>query len=842
MDRRPSSQLLSWLLVPVAFVLVEAALSLPRQPYSGLALHRDRVMEVEPNSPGERAGLARGDRIVRLADGNDHVMRHEPMWGAAPGQPLLFERTRGETRDVAWLVPDPLPDGERRIMAAMLAVSSVFVLLGGWVWSERRDSLARTFFLMCLSFAWLLAPLRRWTTLAPRLVDQVVFTGIELYLPALVVHFFALFPEGRARGSRQRWIRAAYAIATLLFVPTMAIVAAQELGIQLPAEAGEIAQTVAALWFGLGLAAALGIFAASYRRAASGDARRRLRVVLFGTAAGVGPLAALIAVRNVWPGIEIPGERGAALLTLLVPASFAWATVVHRIFDFRVALRAVAMVALVATAGALAYAAGEWVTATWWPALGERFAGGALACVALAASLAGPAAPWLGSVGVRLLPTDEGRSLADWTSSEPVLPRSRSGRASLAHQDEGERVLADACEIVARSLRLDGCAALVFDERTATEIAPRSPGGPRLTAAIKAFRPARLPSGVQSIDQAPLDPGEREALERAGVAWLLPIDAEPVRALLLLGRRLAGTWLGRREILDLERFAEQLAVTLENADLRLEARSRGVLDRELKEAGAIQAHLLPRHAPVYPTLDCAAATLSCEAVGGDYYDFVQGQGHDRDLTLAVGDAAGKGVPAALLLAQVQARFRSQAQRGVTPGQILDALNQELVRLDQPEKFVGLLCARVEVRGAKVWVANGGITPPLIRRANGEFVEITSGGVLLGVSAGATYPDTLVELEAGDVVVVHTDGLTEARRGDEMFGTEGLRAILDETHGRRAGDILEALLAGVRSYTDGPLDDLTVVVLKQLTHPARNGDTRQAKFQVKKIPARTDAPR
>src|SRR6185295_15544485 len=143
----------------------------------------------------------------------------------------------------------------------------------------------------------------------------------------------------------------------------------------------------------------------------------------------------------------------------------------------------------------------------------------------------------------------------------------------------------------------------------------------------------------------------------------------------------------------------------------------GAMDRELELAGDIQTHLLPRHAPVFPTLDCAAATLSVQAVGGDYYDFVQRT--EREFTLVVGDAAGHGVPAALVLAGVQARFRVEAGGGGNPSAVLAALNQELVGLGQPAKFVGLLCARVDVRRGRIWLANGGLTPPLLRRSDGR---------------------------------------------------------------------------------------------------------------------------
>jgi sigma-B regulation protein RsbU (phosphoserine phosphatase) len=153
--------------------------------------------------------------------------------------------------------------------------------------------------------------------------------------------------------------------------------------------------------------------------------------------------------------------------------------------------------------------------------------------------------------------------------------------------------------------------------------------------------------------------------------------------------------------------------------------------------------------------------------------------------------------------------------------MLGVLNHELVSFDQPDRFMGLLCARVDVRGGRLWIANAGITPPLVRRRNGRFEELTESGVLLGVSPGAAYPDIVVELGAGDVVVLHTDGLTEARRGDEMFGAGRVRDVLDANAGRRATDVLEALIRAVREFTDRPLDDLTIVVLRQLAAPVRD---------------------
>ena len=798
----------AWLLVASAGVLALSALGMPRRPYTGVMLTSDRVAGVVPGSPGHRAGLVAGDQLRPAHPPQGAAASHlGPLARAAPDTPLLLmRRTEGGEWRRVWLVPEEQPGVERRMTAAQLAVCSGFVLLAGTVWSERRDRLTRTFFLLCLAFAWWVAPTPLLDSPLLAAAWQMIYSGITLFLPALFIHFFSLFPEAGERGGRiETLIRVSYSIATLLF----AAVLGQFLGPQGSSAVGRamlVLQAAAAVWFTAGLLFALALFARSYRRARSPDARRRLRVALAGTALGAGPLAALILFRNLSPGTELPGERWAVVLTLLVPASFAWAVVVHRIFDFRVALRAAAVALALGLIAVWAWVSGEWIARHWGARLGAEVEGLALAGIALLSAVLGPVGTWARSLNARFERDAGAASLGAWVAREEPA------------EDEGdERILAAACQALTEALRLDGCAAVAIAGGVPRVVAqsgglvPPEPD-PELAARIDGE------GGVTAVDDPRLQPVLGATLERAGVHWLLPVGRAPARALLLLGRRLAGPWLGLIETRELERFADHVDVALENAQLRRDARSRGVLDRELQVAHAMQVHQLPRRAPIYPTLDCAAATLSSEPVGGDYYDFVETSA--RDFTLAVGDAAGKGVPAALVLAGVQARFRDEARRVTSPGALLKALNRELVGLDQPEKFMGLLCARVEVRSARVWFANAGLTPPLVRRGAGRFEELTAGGVLLGVSGDATYPDVCVELGAGDVVVLYTDGLTEARRGDEMFGVERVRRSLEACRTFRAADILESLLAAVRGFADGPLDDLTVVVLRQLTEPLR----------------------
>jgi sigma-B regulation protein RsbU (phosphoserine phosphatase) len=815
MERGASGSALTLLALPVAALLAISGFDLPRQAFIGVALRLDVVGTVVPGGPAARAGLAPGDILRREPFTPGAAAVVSPLWGARPGVPLTLSRLRDREWTRVRVVPEPLPPDERRLRSLALALACGFVLLGGWVWSDRRDRLTRPFFLLTLLCGVLFAPPPTFASPIATLALDLLSLAATLLLPAAAIHFFSRFPEPpSARGTLPSAVTTGYGISLLLYVPWLAaiLVGARERELVRPLIS--LLELAGMLWFVLGIVAGGALFVRSYLRAATPDARRRLRVALIGSALGFGPLLALIVVRSLSPATEIPGERFALLLTLLAPASFAYAIVVHQIFELRFALQSVRGLAMAGAVVAFVFALAE-RPGTVPPAA----AGFALAAMGVLAAAAGPARPFLSSLAQSLV-----------SSRAPTLAEVLS-RDALRNDEHGAQTLARACVAVRDRLRLDRCVALErLGEGWSRSLVLPDESGPGGVAATRVMRRPVPPElgpaladalgrteGPLAVAEADLTGADRDALEALGVSWVLAVGAQRPIAALLLGRRLGGPWLDRTESEELGRFAHQLELALENTELRRAARSHGALDRELAQAGEIQTHLLPRRAPIYPALDCSAATLSAESVGGDYYDFVTHE--DRRFTLAVGDAIGHGVPAALLLAGVQVRFRAAAGGNGTPGQVLDALNKELIGLAQPERFVALLCAQVDARLGRLQVANAGLTPPLVLRRDGRREVIAEGGVLLGVSDGAVYSDTTVQLRAGDLALLHTDGLTEARRGDEMFGLDRVWEILESHAHRRSRDILTALLAEVREFAEPPLDDLTVLVLKQLAVPA-----------------------
>ncbi len=244
------------------------------------------------------------------------------------------------------------------------------------------------------------------------------------------------------------------------------------------------------------------------------------------------------------------------------------------------------------------------------------------------------------------------------------------------------------------------------------------------------------------------------------------------------------------------------------------ARASEARAREL--AATLQASLIPPDPPVIAGLDVAAAYRPAGAgdeVGGDFYDvFENGRG---DWSVVLGDVQGKGVEAATVTALARYSVRAAAVRSGRPRTILGLLNAALLRQGS-ERFCTVVFARFRMAPGRtrVTVGSGGHWLPLRVSPDGTVDAIGTHGTVLGVVEEPRLDDVTVELTPGDAVVLFTDGVVEARRGNELFDTDRLHALLASLAGRSAGDIAAAVLDAVIEFQEGlPSDDIAVVVVR-----------------------------
>lgn len=237
--------------------------------------------------------------------------------------------------------------------------------------------------------------------------------------------------------------------------------------------------------------------------------------------------------------------------------------------------------------------------------------------------------------------------------------------------------------------------------------------------------------------------------------------------------------------------------------------------RDQTEAGLIQRALMPSTMPHIEGCDLAAEWRPASGIGGDCYDVLRFS-HTR-VGIAIADVIGKGLPAALLMSNLQAAIRAFATSGAAERDVISSVNRLLARNILPGKFVTCCYLTVDATAGVVTFANAGHNPPLMIRADGTNERLNATGVVLGVFADAPYDGLATTISPGDVLVCYTDGITEATNAEgEEFGEARVAAAARAAAADQgAGAVVTAISSAVSAWTGGlPQDDATLIVLKR----------------------------
>ena len=327
-------------------------------------------------------------------------------------------------------------------------------------------------------------------------------------------------------------------------------------------------------------------------------------------------------------------------------------------------------------------------------------------------------------------------------------------------------------------------------------------------------------SGVVEVEKLDLDSPALAKMREAGVKLLVPLVSQgELIGLLNLGPRLSQQEYSADDRKLLSDLATQTAPAVRVAQLvrqqQQEAKERERIEQELKVARLIQQTLLPKTLPEIPGYDVAAYYQPAREVGGDFYDFLALE--DGRLGLVVGDVTDKGVPAALVMATTRTMLRAAGQRLLSPGEVLQRVNDVLVQDIPPNMFVTCLYAILDPGSGRLVYANAGHDLPYRRRAGrGEGAEeLRARGMPLGLMPGMGYEEKEMVLRKGESVLFYSDGLVEAhdpRR--EMFGFPRLQGLVG-AHRSGGSSLISFLLAELARFTGENWeqeDDITLVTL------------------------------
>jgi len=263
-------------------------------------------------------------------------------------------------------------------------------------------------------------------------------------------------------------------------------------------------------------------------------------------------------------------------------------------------------------------------------------------------------------------------------------------------------------------------------------------------------------------------------------------------------------------------MANIAAVRIENARLVEVEQAERMMKKELEQAAEIQRGLLPKDAPKVDGLELAGFSVACRSVGGDYFDYLELS--DGRIGLLVGDVAGKGLSAAMLMSNLQARVQILSEDVEDLSAMMSRLNKSICGNCPGNRFITFFLGICDPRTGELWYSNAGHNPPYLMRSDGDIEMLTVGGPVLGILKVAPYRAEKLTMQRGDVLVMFSDGVTEARSpDDEEYGEERLLAELSSLRRATAQEIRKVMQDSVERFmgTAPAADDITLVVARKL---------------------------
>ncbi len=346
----------------------------------------------------------------------------------------------------------------------------------------------------------------------------------------------------------------------------------------------------------------------------------------------------------------------------------------------------------------------------------------------------------------------------------------------------------------------------------ASKLSGRVPQGELLATLARISAPVRV---ADMVVEGNVD--AREALTSLGITVIVPIRLQgESRGQILLGEKMSREEFSRADLEFVSSIGNLAIISLENARLFKEAIEKQKLEDELLIAREIQKGLLPSVLPDIPGYRMSAANISSKQVGGDYYDVLASP--DGKFIIAIGDVSGKGSPAALLMANLQATIRALVPLNLGLAGLTARVNDLMCENTGGNKFVTFFWGAMDPGGRRLTYVNAGHNYPYLLHADGSFDRLDRGGMILGVMKDVPYEEATVQCSAGDTLVLFTDGVSEAMSTrQEEYGEERLERVLRGSLSEGAQEILDAVHRDVLLHTQGApqSDDITMMVLKIL---------------------------
>ncbi len=316
----------------------------------------------------------------------------------------------------------------------------------------------------------------------------------------------------------------------------------------------------------------------------------------------------------------------------------------------------------------------------------------------------------------------------------------------------------------------------------------------------------RRMEGIFDPREKDLPESERSKLEKAGCVLVVPLKLKnELIGFMGLGEKLSGGPLDPDEIRFLSTAVDQIGLGIENLRMRGQ-------EREYEEAREIQQGMLPKQIAQIPRHEISGSWQPASAVGGDYYDALKF--NDTRVALCIADVVGKGMPAALLMSNLQAAVKAFASESISPRELCAKVNRVICSNIATNKFITFFYCLYDSERECLVYSNAGHNAPVLLKHDGSSLRLHDGGVVLGVFQEWNYDQNEVEFRSGDRIVLFTDGVTEVRDSDgEEFGEKRLIQLLEGNRHLGAQDLQKRVMEELVDFSGGEFqDDATLIVM------------------------------
>lgn len=799
------------------FVLATVVLAFPgarerfHSPYSGIQARNLVVQSIRADSPNTGVDIRPGDELFAI---NGERLRNAAHYQHTVASNRSFRpqsydvRRDGVVLNVS-IEYQPIPHliAAERVVLVVLALA--FLVVGVWVYFRRSDVLGTLFAFNSAILASFLTDRPSTGNPSLQIAGELAADAVILVFPATLLHFFLRFPDRGARetGGRRRavWL---YSPPALIFAAS-AVVSARRFVFGATGEIEEQAVlTLSTVYFVAYMLASLVVFVRAYRESASAQ-KQKLRVVIAGTVAGLLPFVATTVHASIRP------EAGALRFTLpaelclgFVPVAFAYAILKHGAIELTAVVRKSLVYALlsgllIASYYALVQTAGGFLSREFGMSEAVWVT---IAVVVLAITFAPVRERVQGAV-------DRVFYRTEYVYKQEVIEFGRRVARTLTREEIFDHFVGRCDALLHASfvvvyLRGEGKdLALERAHGAAPEVSPTFAAESFLGRYLTRYRTPLLVEYLdRSWERPHLDPDARRLLSTPGLAACVPIAApDRLLGVALLGQKRSGLAFRRADAELLETFAEQLALVIENADLIRSSIEKERLKSEVMLARDIQQALLPTATPALRDVEIRGQMISSSEVGGDYFDYFALD--DRRMVVAIGDVMGKGVPAAMLMASLQAVFKNRVVKGgLAPHEVNAELNDYLVEHAKPGQFATFFCGVFDLADSTFTFSSAGQCPALLA-TNGYIDRLGNGGTPLGANPNETYAEGSVAFHRGDLLLLYTDGVIEQMNdAGEPYGENRLIDFLAANRNLPPDRLQNALLRDVLEFGGGRQDD------------------------------------